>query len=139
MRFNHVANRLAEFKLDPGYSMWDLARGEYQHGELGKLYPTFDASRSDLKHFLEFSRNHWKVGATRMENVRVPLLILNAANDPLATAQGVAELFSRQHNPNIGVILLREGGHIGFTAYSTDYYYSLMLNFFDPATAPATQ
>ena len=71
-----------------------------------------------------------------MENIRVPVLILNSANDPLACAQDVANLFCRQHNPNIGVILLKEGGHIGFAAYDADYYYTLMTNFFDPATAP---
>jgi predicted alpha/beta-fold hydrolase len=72
-----------------------------------------------------------------MENVRVPLLVLHAANDPLATAQSIADLFARVQNPNVGVILLAQGGHMGFSALSADYYYSVLLNFFDPAAAPA--
>ena len=119
-----------------GHSMWDLARCEFLNAEYRPLYATFDAAQADLDEFLDLSRDNWKAGAARMENIRVPVLILNAASDPLASGQGVADLFSRQHNPNIGVILLKEGGHIGFTAYSADYYFSLMTNFFDPATAP---
>jgi len=128
--------RVESYRLAPGYSMWDLARCEFFHSDADALYPSFDAARADLEKFLDLSRDNWKTGAARMENIRVPVLVLNSANDPLATAQGVANLFSRQHNPNIGVILLKEGGHIGFPAYSADYYYSLMTNFFDPATAP---
>ena len=132
----HISQRIASYKLGSGYTMWDLARCEFPRGDSYKLYPSFEAARTDLMAFLDVSREDWKVGAARMENIRVPVLVLNAANDPLACAQGVADLFSRQHNPNIGVIILKEGGHIGFTAYGADYYYSLMMNFFDPATAP---
>ena len=69
----------------------------------------------------------------------MPVLVLSAANDPLGSAQNVAELFSRVHNPNIGVVMLKEGGHMGFSALSADYYYSLMMNFFDPKTGPVAQ
>ena len=75
-------------------------------------------------------------GARRLENVRVPVLVLSAANDPLGTAQGVAEVFARVKNPNIGVVMLKGGGHMGFPALSADYYYSMMLDFFDPRTGP---
>jgi pimeloyl-ACP methyl ester carboxylesterase len=134
---NHVCGRIESCGTGTGYSMWDLARCEFAHGDYRALYPSFDAAWADLEAFLDLSRDGWQAGAARMENIRVPVLMLNAASDPLASAQGVADLFSRQHNPNIGVILLKEGGHIGFTAYSADFYYSLMTNFFDPATAPA--
>jgi len=133
---HHVHDRLMTCGETPGYTMWNLARSEFPRSELARLYPSFDAERPDLLRFLDLSAHDWNTGASRMENIRVPVLVLNAASDPLATAQSVSELFSRQHNPNIGVILLKEGGHIGFTAYSADYYYSLMTNFFDPATAP---
>ncbi len=136
---NHVRRRLDYYKLSPGYTMWDLARCEFPRNAIHGLYPSFEAAKPDFMRFLDLSADHWSVGAARIENIRIPLLILNAANDPLATAQGVADLFARQHNPNLGVILLPEGSHIGFTAYSADYYYSLMLNFFDPATAPLQQ
>jgi len=132
----HVAQRLDDLQQPPGFSMWDLAKCEFERSPSCKLYPSFDAYQPDLVRFLDLSRDHWQVGAARVENIRVPMLVLNAANDPLASAQGVAELFGRQHNPNVGVIVLKEGSHIGFTAFSADYYYSLMTNFFDPKTAP---
>jgi hypothetical protein len=51
----------------------------------------------------------------------------------------VADLFSRVKNPNIGVVLLAQGGHMAVSAYATDYYYTLLLNFFNPATGPAAE
>ncbi len=62
--------------------------------------------------------------------------MLSAANDPLATAQGVSDLFSRIKNPNIGVVDSTTGRAYGIPALSADYYYSMMLNFFDPKTGP---
>lgn len=121
------------------YTMWDLAKYQLVLSDYRSLYPTFNDAQPVLLKFLDLSENNWQVGATRMENVRTPLLVLNSANDPLASAQNVADLFSRQKNPNIGVILLKEGGHIGVTAFAADYYYSLMKNFFDPKTAPVAQ
>jgi predicted alpha/beta-fold hydrolase len=94
--------------------------------------------REDFLKLVDFHRGTqpWEAGVERMENVRVPVLVLSSANDPLGTAQNVADLFARVKNPNVGVIILKEGGHMGFSALSADYYYSLMLNFFDPGTAP---
>jgi predicted alpha/beta-fold hydrolase len=132
-----VSKRLAEFKQPPGYSMWDLARGEFPRSDLHNYYPTFEAARPDLARYVDFSQDHWKVGAARMENIRVPVLVISAANDPLETGQDVADLFSRQHNPNIGVILFKEGGHIGFMTHCPEYYLLLMRRFFDPVTGPA--
>ena len=116
--------------------MWDLAKYELVMSDYRDMYKSFDDAQPELIKFWDMSQNNWQVGAARMENIRVPVLVLNSGNDPLASAQNVADLFARQHNPNIGVILLREGGHIGFTAFAADYYYSLIRNFFDPKTAP---
>ncbi len=135
----HVIERI---QPNPGgklYTMWDLARYELILSDYHSLYPSFDDAQPVLMKFIDLSANNWQVGAARMENIRAPVLILNSANDPLGSAQNIADLFSRQSNPNIGVILLKEGGHIGFTAFSADYYYSLMKNFFDPKTAPVTR
>jgi predicted alpha/beta-fold hydrolase len=133
---DRVAKRLEEYGDTPGFSMWDLSRAEIARSGLLAGYKDFEAARPDFLRFIDLSADNWKVGAARMENVRVPLLVLSAANDPLASGQSVAELFSRQRNPNIGVVLLKEGGHMGFSALSADYYYSLMVNFFDPRTGP---
>jgi predicted alpha/beta-fold hydrolase len=133
---NLVAARLASYKDPPGYGMWDLARNELTRAGFVKDIEKLDEFRSQFSRFIDLSGESWALGAARMENVRVPLLVLHAANDPLATAQGVADLFGRVRNPNVGVVLLKQGGHMGFSALSADYYYSVMINFFDPATAP---
>ena len=113
-------------------------REEFHRSSFEKLYGTFDAAHPDLLRFIDLSQDHWQVGVSRMENIRIPVYwSFRQPMIPLASAQGIAELFGRQHNPNIGVILLKQGGHMGFAALSADYYYSLLLNFFDPATAPA--
>jgi predicted alpha/beta-fold hydrolase len=134
----HVVARLEAYGEPPAYGMWDLAKSEFTRA--GFLTPGGDTAvfRESFYRFIDLSRDSWRVGAARMENVRVPLLVLHAADDPLGTAQGVADLFGRVRNPNVGVIILRQGGHMGFSALSADYYYSVITNFFDPATAPAT-
>jgi predicted alpha/beta-fold hydrolase len=78
-----------------------------------------------------------KPAGDKLESARVPVLIVYAANDPLAPAQEVADLFSTLRNPNVAGIILPGGGHIGFAPYATRYYYSLLLNFFDPKTGAA--
>ena len=72
-----------------------------------------------------------KLGAARM-----PVLIVHAADDPIAPAQTIAELFARVSNPNAAAIVLPSGGHIGFGPYATAWYYSLILRFFDPTCGP---
>ena len=67
---------------------------------------------------------------------RMPVLIVHAANDPLAYANEVAEFFADTRNPNVAGVILRGGGHDGFAAYCRDYLYSLYVNFFDPRTGP---
>ena len=73
----------------------------------------------------------------RLNAVRVPLLIVHAADDMVAPAQDVADLLGTTDNPNIAVIMLPSGGHIGFGPYATAWYYNLILNFFDPVRGPA--
>jgi len=147
---DHVAARLALYRQPAGFSMWALAAGEFDRSGFNAFYKGFPQAKQDLVRFLDMNgttaapeagapAEPWNVGAARMENIRVPVVVLSAANDPLGTGQSVAELFGRQNNPNIGVILLHGGGHMGFTALSADYYYSLLLNFFDPRTAPAIE
>jgi predicted alpha/beta-fold hydrolase len=131
-----VAARLETYHEPPAYGMWDLAQSEFTRAGFIRAGQDVAPFRESFYRFIDLSRDQWREGAARMENVRVPLLVLHAANDPLGTAQGVADLFGRVHNPNVGVIVLRQGGHMGFSALSADYYYSVITNFFDPATAP---
>lgn len=73
----------------------------------------------------------------KLDDVRVPALIVHAANDPMSPAQDVALLASRVRNPLIAAMVLPSGGHVGFAAYARAYYYSLIMNFFDPVVGIA--
>ena len=77
-----------------------------------------------------------KPAGDKLECVGVPVLIVQAANDPLIEAQDQADLMARTHNPNVAALILPGGGHIGFAAYCRAYYFSLIFNFFDVATGP---
>jgi predicted alpha/beta-fold hydrolase len=71
----------------------------------------------------------------KLEKVRVPLVIVFAANDPLSRSQDVADLIATTGNPNVGAVVLPGGGHVGFAPYAKPYYYSLILNFFSRSRA----
>jgi len=74
----------------------------------------------------------------RLSGVRVPLLIVHAADDMISPAQDVVDLLATAgHNPNVAAILLPSGGHIGFGPYASAWYYNLILNFFDPVAGTA--
>lgn len=72
----------------------------------------------------------------KLDRVRTPLLIVTAANDPLIPAQDLADLLATVDNPNVAALILPGGGHIGFAAYSRDYYFKLIYSFFDPRSGP---
>ena len=73
----------------------------------------------------------------RLNGVRVPVLIVHAADDMLAPAQDVADLLATVQNPDVAAIVLPSGGHIGFGPYAPAWYYSLILNYFDPSGGAA--
>lgn len=68
---------------------------------------------------------------TKLDAARMPVLVVHAADDPVGAAQPVADLMSRVHNPNVAAIILPGGGHCGFAPHARDYFYSLILSFFD--------
>jgi pimeloyl-ACP methyl ester carboxylesterase len=113
----------------------------------GKLRALMDAefARSELNYpgavdegldFIRFLPHRGMPDGNKLADCRVPVLIVQAANDPLAVAQGVADLFGKVANPNVAGIILANGGHIGFPAYARSYYFSLIVNFFDSRTGP---
>jgi predicted alpha/beta-fold hydrolase len=73
----------------------------------------------------------------RLGAVRMPLLIVQAADDMIAPAQDLADLLATADNPNVAAIVLPSGGHIGFGPYAPAWYYNLILNYFDPAVGAA--
>jgi predicted alpha/beta-fold hydrolase len=134
-----VAARLTALGKKSSYKMWDFAAVELERAVFGPLYGKGDLLKKDANLYFDLRAGDWAEGRRRLERVRAPLLILEAANDPLGTAQAVVDLVAPVKNPHCAAIILAQGGHMGFPAVSADYYYSLMLNFFDPQTGPATQ
>lgn len=106
---------------------------EYARSELN--YPTAVAEGLDYLRFLPYRD---KPDGDKLESARMPVLIVHAANDPLAPAQDVATLVAKTSNPKVAALLLPDGGHVGFAAYARAHFYSLIVNFFDPQRGPAT-
>ena len=130
-----VEARMRQFGAKPSRSMWDLMEEELRRSSWAKRYKNYWSLMDDNLSFIDFCAHG--SGAHRMESARVPVLIIQAADDPITgSAQAVADVFGHVTNPNCGVILLREGGHGGFPALSSSYYYSLLHAFFDPKTSP---
>ncbi len=105
---------------------------EFARSELN--YP--EAVEDSLR-FLRMLPYRGKPSGRRMAQVRVPVLLVYGANDPLAPAQEVAEFVAGEENSNFSALVLPDGGHIGFPAYAREYYFSLIFNFFDPAHGAA--
>ena len=132
-----VEQRMRALGAAASCRVWDLMEHELRRSHWAALYPNFRTLMDEQLQFIDFCRLSGPAeGARRLEHARVPVLVLQAADDPLGSAQAVADVFAGVRNPNCGVILLREGGHGGFPALSSSYYYSLLQSFFDPATAP---
>jgi alpha-beta hydrolase superfamily lysophospholipase len=117
--------------------VWDFFEFEIGRSPVARMYPDRRSIREQALTRIDLAGADWSAGVSKMESIRVPTLVLHAANDPLTRAQSVAELAARVRNPNFGVILLPDGGHTGFPALSSAYYYSLIVNFFDPRRGPA--
>lgn len=73
----------------------------------------------------------------KMDRVRVPVLIVHAADDPAIPAQWTADFAAQTKNTNVASLILPSGGHVGFAAWARSYYFSLIVNFFDPARGAA--
>ena len=73
----------------------------------------------------------------KLEDARVPVLILHSVNDPVAPAQDVVDLVAGVDNPMVAAVLLGGGGHGGLPVYAREYYVSLIAGFFDPERGAA--
>ncbi len=112
-------------------SLRDLIRQEIDNWG----FATADAMQQGLTYLRLLPYGSKPVG-DKLECAGVPVLIVQAANDPLISAQDLADLIARTNNPNVAALILRGGGHIGFAAYCRAYYFSLILNFFDAQAGP---
>ena len=93
----------------------------------------------DCTQFLRLLPYRGKPAGDKLEAARVPVLIVYAADDPMGPVQTVADLMATVDNPNVAAIVLPSGGHIGFAPFARDWYYSMMLSFFDPRCGVAAQ
>lgn len=73
----------------------------------------------------------------KLEYARMPVIILHGCDDPLVPAQDIADLMAGVNNPKVAAIILPSGGHVGFAGYAPRYYFSLIMNFFDPQCGAA--
>lgn len=99
--------------------------------EIDRSEVSYPAAVEDTFRFNRFLPYKGKPDGEKLASARVPVLIVQAANDPLACAQDVADLIAKTPNPNVAAVVLPGGGHVGFAAYARAYYFSLILNFFN--------
>lgn len=126
-----VENRQARRGYPVNGSLRRLVISEYQR--LPGAYENMVLDGYDYLRFLPY-RGH--SAGDKLERVRVPTLIIHAINDPMANAQDVADLMATVENPNVAAIMLPGGGHLGFAPFAREYFYSLVLNFFDAQRGP---
>ena len=96
----------------------------------------YAGSYEDQVRFVRFLPYKGKPAGDKLADVRVPLLIVHGADDPIAPVQTVADLAAGLKNPNVATIVLPTGGHIGFAPYAKAWFYSMTLSFFDPVRGP---
>lgn len=107
-------------------------------GDLGKLVDyeikqagfTYSNAIDDAFQYLRLVASPGQPPIRKLDRARIPVLIVQAANDPLGSAQRVADLFAATSNPNVAGIILPGGGHNGFVSYNRPFFYSLILHFF---------
>lgn len=113
-------------------SLRNLINYEIARSEFGPSFPIVDGYQ-----FLRFLPFRGEPDGDKLESARVPVLMVTAANDPFLPAQYMADFTARTQNPLVATLILRGGGHIGFAPYNRRYFYSLILNFFDPVHGAA--
>lgn len=114
---------------NPSGNLWRLIREHH-----GFRYP---GSVDDCRRFLRLLPYQGLPPGDKLDSARVPVLIIYGANDPIAPVQTVANLMATVDNPKVAAIVLPSGGHIGFAPFARDWYFSTILNFFDPVLGPA--
>lgn len=151
LRFEEIVEQLDQPRLpllnpvldELGNGVRDLAEGRGYHRPSSSLRELIerDAARSELWYpgvvkdglrYLRFTPSPDRPAGPKLNHARTPVLIVHAANDPLCSAQAVADLYSRLSNPLVAAMVLPGGGHNGFFVYNRAYSYSLVLSFFDP-------
>lgn len=132
-----LQDRIRERKRDKGIrpvngSLRGLIEAEFARSSLN-----YREAVTDGLDYLRLLPLRGRPAGDKLREARVPVLIVHASNDPTASAQAVAELAATVSNPNVGVMMLEGGGHVGFAAYARDWFYSLILAFFGRGLVPS--
>lgn len=113
-------------------SLRRLINYEFARSEFGPSFPVADAY-----HTLRLLPHNGMPDGDKLEFARVPVLMVTSVNDPFLCAQDMADSVAQTDNPLVASLILRGGGHIGFGPYNPTYFYSLILNYFDPVNGAA--
>ena len=89
-----------------------------------KDFKEFDDRYTAPIHGFRDAKEYWRQCASQqfIPDIRVPTLIVNAANDPFLTKEcfPVAEV---KANRNVSLSIPKSGGHVGFVAFNRDRMY----------------
>lgn len=128
-----VRDRMVRKKYpNPSGSMRKLI--QYEYDRYGVKMPKGTEEGTPIVRILPYKNQD---AGDKMEAARMPVLIVQGADDPVGPAQDVADLIAVTANPNVAAIVLPSGGHVGFAGYAKEWYVSLVLNFFDPVRGAA--
>lgn len=116
----------------PSGDLLRLIQCEFSHTKLD-----YSGGVDDALEYIRILPFRGKPAHDKLERVLTPVLIVHAANDPLAPAQEVADFIATVENPAVAGMILPGGGHVGFAPYARDHFFSLLLNFFDPQSGAA--
>lgn len=108
-------------------SLRELIRQEYRRSSMPD--EAFQPLGYDYLRLLPYKD---RPSGRKLEHARVPVLVIHAANDPLAYADEIGDFLAETTNPMVAAVILPGGGHDGFAAYCRSYFYSLVFAFFDP-------
>ena len=132
-----VASAVDSRAATQGYPPVNGSLRKLIHAEYARSVLNYPGSVTEGLRCLRLLPYQGKPDDRKLECARVPVVIVHASNDPLAPAQEIADFIARVSNPNVAAIILYSGGHVGFAAYARSYYYSLILDFFDPVSGAA--
>jgi predicted alpha/beta-fold hydrolase len=114
-------------------------------GSLGRLIALelrhspldYDGIWTDGLRYLRLVPHERRPVGAKLAAARQPVLLVHAVNDPMMNAQAVADVIAGVSNRNVAALMLPGGGHVGFAQYAREYFYSLLIGFFDPDSGVA--